>query len=156
MLLVPSGVPSGRSSYRKSHRHHGALDAACVILPADGPRTAPTAHRKTKPQMPCSDEFRSASLSYRPTLADRVFCDPIAPAHSCRAGRPLIPPTSSPTTTVGAAPPFPRPFPLTPRYLCKHAGRLLYAIALCALSHSIQQKGEKVCWTAYASSSDED
>src|SRR5215212_8239748 len=83
---------------------------ASVILPAGGPRIAPTAHRGTKPQMPCSDEFRSASLSYRPTLATAAFCNPIAPAHSCRDVRSLIPPTS-PTPTVRAAPPFFGPIP---------------------------------------------
>src|SRR5215218_1554722 len=65
--------------------------------------------------MPCSDEFRSASLSYRPTLATAAFCNPIAPAHSCRDVRSLIPPTSSPTPTVRAAPPFfPPPPPVGP------------------------------------------
>src|SRR5215212_6069992 len=77
--------------------------AASVILPADGPRITPTAHRGTKPQKPCSDEFRSASLSYRPTLSGTAFCNPIPPAHSCRHVRPLIPLTS-PTTIVRAAP----------------------------------------------------
>src|SRR5215208_4358807 len=95
--------------------------AASVILPAGGPRITPTAHRGTKPQTPCSDEFRSASLPYRPPLAGTAFCNPIAPAHSCRDVRPLLPLTS-PTTTVRAAPPFSRPFPLTPRHLCKHTG----------------------------------
>src|SRR5215208_8542938 len=85
--------------------------AASVILPAGGPRIAPTAHRGTKPQMPCNDQFRSASVSYRLTLAAAAFCNPIAPAHSCRDVRPLLPPTS-PTPTVRAAPPFFGPFPL--------------------------------------------
>src|SRR5215203_4228794 len=84
--------------------------AASVILPADGPRITPTAHRGTKPQMPCSDQCRSASLPYRPTLAAAAFCNPLAPAHSCRPGRPLTP-QSSPTPTVRAAPPFFDPFP---------------------------------------------
>jgi hypothetical protein len=77
--------------------------AASVILPADGPRITPSAHRGTKPQMPCSDQFCSASLSYRPTLSGTAFCNPIPPAHSCRHVRPLIP-LISPTTIVRAAP----------------------------------------------------
>ena len=84
---------------------------ASVILPVGGPRIAQSAHRGTKPQKPCSDQFRSASLSYRPTLAAAAFCNPIAPAHSCRDARPQIPPTSSPTTIARAAPPFFGPFP---------------------------------------------
>src|SRR5215213_7074292 len=67
---------------------------ASVILPVGDPRIAPTAHRGTKPQMPCSDQFRSASLPYLPTLAAAAFCNLLAPAHSCRDVRPLIPPTS--------------------------------------------------------------
>src|SRR5215216_5368164 len=84
--------------------------AAPLLLPVGGPRIAPTAHRGTKPQMPCSHEFRSASLSYRPTLAAAAFCNPIAPAHSCQPVRPLLPSTS-PTPTVRSAPPSFGPFP---------------------------------------------
>src|SRR5215213_2941761 len=83
---------------------------APLLPPAGDPRTAQTSRRGTKPQMPCSDQFRNASLPYRPTLAAAAFCNPIAPAHSCRDVRPLLPPTS-PTIAVRVAPPF-GPFPL--------------------------------------------
>src|SRR5918994_4318301 len=89
--------------------------------PAGAPRTAQTSRRGTKLQTPCSQGFRSASLSYRVPLADAAFCNPIAPAPSYRPAHPLTPFTSPSTIVVRAASPF-RPSPLILRHLCKHLG----------------------------------
>src|SRR5215207_10788342 len=76
-----------------------------LLLPlAGGPRTIPSARRRTKPQTSCTQGFHSASLSYRPPLADAAFCNPIAPAPSYRPAYPLTA-LSSPTTKIRAAPP---------------------------------------------------
>src|SRR5215203_3020490 len=72
---------------------------------AGGPRIAPFARRRTKPRMLCTREGRSASLSYRPLLADAAFCNLLAPAHSRRRVPPLTPLTS-PSTKIRAAPTF--------------------------------------------------
>src|SRR5215216_5071669 len=76
---------------------------APLLSLAGAPRIVPSARRRTKPQTPCTQRLRSASLSYRPTLSGTAFCNPIPPAHSCRHVRPLIPLTSLPTI-VRAAP----------------------------------------------------
>src|SRR5919112_4569363 len=82
--------------------------AASVILPAGGPRIAQSAHRRTKPQMPCSDGFRSASVSYRLTLAAAGLCNSLAPALSCRPAH-LQSALSSPSTS-GCSLPLGAPF----------------------------------------------
>src|SRR5215204_3242956 len=61
---------------------------------AGGPRIAPFARLRTKPQTPYTREGRSASLSYRPPLADAAFCNLLALARSCRGVSPLTPLTS--------------------------------------------------------------
>src|SRR5215204_4461791 len=76
------------------------------LLPqAGGTRIAPFARLRIKLRMPCTREGRSASLSYRPPLADAAFCNLLAPARSCRRVPPLTPFTS-PSTKIRAAPPF--------------------------------------------------
>src|SRR5215208_8241602 len=86
---------------------------APLLPPVGAPRTAQTSRRGTKPQTPCSNVFRSVSLSYRAPLADAAFCDPIPPAPSCLGVRPLHPMTSPHNTHSGGSPfrrsPFPTP-----------------------------------------------
>src|SRR5215203_1890819 len=72
---------------------------------AGGPRIAPFARLRTKPQTPYTREGCSASLSYRPPLADAAFCNLLALARSCRGVSPLTP-LPSPSTKIRAAPPF--------------------------------------------------
>ena len=60
-----------------------------LLPPAGGPRTIPSTHRRTKPRTSCTQGFRSASLSSRPSLADADLCNPIAPAPSYRPAYPL-------------------------------------------------------------------
>src|SRR5215207_9082638 len=81
-----------------------------VPPPAGGPRIAPSARRGTKPQTPYSQGPCSASLSYRPTLAEAAFCNPIAPAPWCPRVRPLIP-LVHPLSKVQAVPPSAIPLP---------------------------------------------
>src|SRR5919112_5501891 len=76
-----------------------------LLAQAGGPRIAPFAHRRTKPRTPCTREGRSASLSYRPPLADAAFCNLLGPARSCRRVPPLTPFTSL-RTKIRVAPPF--------------------------------------------------
>src|SRR5215208_4861093 len=66
--------------------------------PAGAPRTAQTSRRGTKPQTPCTQGLRSASVWYRVPLADAALHNPTAPAPSCRLGHPLTPLTSSPVS----------------------------------------------------------
>src|SRR5215212_6999878 len=67
---------------------------ALLPPPADAPRTAPTVRRGTKPQTPCTQGFRSASLSYRVPLAAAALHNPTAPAPSCRPAQPPTPSAS--------------------------------------------------------------
>src|SRR5918999_2964670 len=76
-----------------------------LLAQAGGPRIAPFGRLRTKPQTPCTREGRSASLSYRPPLADAAFCNLLAPARSCR-GVPPLTPLTSPSTKIRAAPHF--------------------------------------------------
>src|SRR5215208_360836 len=76
-----------------------------LLAQAGGPRIASFARLRTKPQTPYTREGRSASLSYRPPLADAAFCNLLALARSCRGVLPLTPLTS-PSTKIRAAPPF--------------------------------------------------
>src|ERR671910_1868207 len=67
-----------------------------ALLPplAGAPRTASSDRRRTKPQRPCTQGLRSASVSYRVPLAEAALHNPTAPAHSCRPARPPTPFTS--------------------------------------------------------------
>src|SRR5215208_2452792 len=102
--------------------------------PAGAPRTAQTSRRGTKPQRPCSQGFRSASVWYRVPLADAAFCNPIAPAPSYRPARPLTPLTS-PSKHQNSGRLSLSGILLTVQHLCKHTRVFLYPIALCALYH---------------------
>src|SRR5215213_143590 len=73
---------------------------ALLPPPAGAPRTAPTVRRGTKPQTPCTQGLRSASLSYRPPLAAAALHNPTAPAPSCRPTRPPTP-SASPSFKEG-------------------------------------------------------
>src|ERR671912_908135 len=67
-------------------------------LRAGDPSTTPSAHQQTKPQTPCTQELRSACVSYRSALAAAVLRHPNAPAPSCRSAPLQKPLTSHPVT----------------------------------------------------------
>src|SRR5215211_5287061 len=68
------------------------------LFPAGDPRTAPSAHQRTKPQTPCTQQLRSACVSYRLTLAAAALCNPNAPAPWCQSA-PLLKPLTSHSVT---------------------------------------------------------
>src|SRR5687768_10378844 len=99
LLLIHYGallsLASGQATRRPTASAWGGRMAP-LLPPADAPRTVSSDRRRTKHRTPCTQGLRSASVSYRPTLADSALRNPIAPAPLCRPARPLTPLTSSP------------------------------------------------------------
>src|ERR687890_2364045 len=92
MLPIATGKPAAVSTAKLTP----------WLLRAGDPRTAPSAHQQTKPQTPCTQRPRSASVSYRPPLAAADLCNSLAPAPSCRPA-PLLSALSSPGTSSGSS-----------------------------------------------------
>src|SRR5215217_6385572 len=95
LLLVHYGALLARASGQATRRPTTAWGGRMALLPppAGAPRTASSDRRGTKLQTPCTQGLRSASVSYRPSLAAAALCNPTAPAPSCRPARPPTPPT---------------------------------------------------------------
>src|SRR5215217_7592189 len=112
LLIVQYGAlltrASGQTTRRPTTAWVGRI--APLLPPAGAPRTASSDRRGTKPQTPCTQGLRSASVSYRPPLAAAALCNPTAPAPSCRAARPLTPLSSSPVSKI---------FPRRPSWACR-------------------------------------
>src|SRR5215212_10763702 len=97
LLIIHYSALLTRASGRATRRPTTACGGGMSPLPppAGDPRTAPSAHQQTKPQTPCTQGLRSASVSYRPPLAQTALHSPTAPAPSCRPARPPTPSASS-------------------------------------------------------------
>src|SRR5215212_6739424 len=97
LLLIQYGALLARGSGQATRRPTTAWGGRMALLPppAGAPRTASSDRRGTKPQTPCTHGLRSASLSYRPPLAETALHSPTAPAPSCRPARPPTPSASS-------------------------------------------------------------
>src|SRR5918998_6621524 len=93
-LLAPRA--SGQATRRPTTAWGDRM--APLLPPAGAPRTASSDRRRTRPQTPCTQGLRSASVSYRATLAEAALHNPTAPALSCRLARPLSPLTLSPVS----------------------------------------------------------
>src|SRR5215207_10542482 len=83
---------SGQATRRPTTAWGGGM--APLLPPAGAPRTTSSDRRGTKPQTPCTQGLRSASLSYRAPLAQTALHNPTAPAPSCRPARPPTPSAS--------------------------------------------------------------
>src|SRR5215216_4893438 len=96
LLLIQYGALLARGSGQATRRPITAWGGRMALLPppAGAPRTASSDRRGTKPQTPCTQGLRSASLSYRPPLAETALHIPTAPAPSCRPARPPTPSAS--------------------------------------------------------------
>src|SRR5215210_94642 len=133
---------SGRATRRPTRRPTTAWCGGMSPLPppAGAPRTAPSTRRGTKLQTPCIQGLRSASVSYRPPLAAAALCNPTAPAPSCRAARPLTPPTSSPVSKI---------FPRRPSWACRVVvGDQQYALSFLG-HHRVAPNCKDYCTLSY-------
>jgi hypothetical protein len=136
LLIVHYGALLSRASGQAIRRPTTAWGGGLTPspLPAGAPRTASSDRQGTKHRTPYSQGLRSASVPYRPTLADAALRNPNAPAPSCQPARLPTPPASprfkvgqgSPTSqslsSTGHRVPLRDIFPRHPTWACRAVG----------------------------------